>query len=337
MTLTGWCLIVVSLGLGLAAYNTANNILFLALSLLLGSLILSGILSLINFKKLSWHLRAPERLRVDQVDTAVIELVNTKRVFPSMGLCVLLKFEATTDEETVYSQNTLNPGESCKLKWVLNSSKRGQFKLRLLGIQSKFPFGFLQKTIGGSVNTAVFVWPARVAYTFSASGSGQRTKTGSTKKQPGQGSDLLNIRSYEYGDAPRFVDWKATARSRRLMIRQLAQEGESGYHLCMDSDASKWNDEQFEQLCSLVCSLAEDFFHRGQLESVQINDSTHMPIRTLHDLHAFFDRLSLLGLQKRPSKLFLSQKPNSLTFGPLGQDGVAIYLEGNYAGQADDK
>ena len=59
MTLTGWCLIVVSLGLGVAAYNTASNILFLTLSLLLSSLILSGVLSLINFKKLRWELRVP--------------------------------------------------------------------------------------------------------------------------------------------------------------------------------------------------------------------------------------------------------------------------------------
>jgi hypothetical protein len=53
LTLTGWMLIIVSMGIGSAAYNTASNILFMTLSLLLSSLILSGILSLINFKKLN--------------------------------------------------------------------------------------------------------------------------------------------------------------------------------------------------------------------------------------------------------------------------------------------
>lgn len=338
MTLSGWCLVAVSLGLGLAAYNTANNILFLALSLLLSSLILSGILSLINFKKLGWNLRPPEHLRVGQIDAAEIDLSNRKKVFPSVALRFLLLFDADTKEETVCLRNTLDPGESCKLKWVLNPEQRGQFKLRLLGIQSKYPFGFLQKTIKIDSETTVFVWPARIAYTFPVSSGGRRMKAGATKKQPGQGSDLLNIRPYEYGDAPRFIDWKATARSRRLMIRQLAQEGGSGYHLYIDSDETRWHNElQFEQLCSLVCSLAEDLFHRGRLESVRIDDSIDMPIRALHELHTFWDHMSLLKLRREPLKFFPGQRSNCLTFGPVGEDGVAIYLEGSYAGQTDDK
>ena len=56
LTITGWMLIFVALGIGSAAYNTASNILFMTLSLLLSSLVLSGILSLINFKKLDWSL-----------------------------------------------------------------------------------------------------------------------------------------------------------------------------------------------------------------------------------------------------------------------------------------
>ena len=337
MTLSGWCLIFVSLGLGASAYNTANNILFLALSLLLSSLILSGILSLINFRKLSLDLRAPNNLRVSQIDAAEIDLINEKKIFPSMGLCFLLRFEGTDKEETIYLQTTLNPSESCKVKWTLQPKKRGQFKLRLLGIQSQFPFGFLQKTIGSDLNTTVVIWPARVAYTFPVSNGGHRMKTGATQKQPGQGSDLLNIRPYEYGDAPRFVDWKATARSKRLMIRQLAREGESGYHLYVDSDAARWSDENLEQLCSLVCSLAEDLFHCGRLESVRINDSAQLLVKTLQDLHTFFDQLSLLEPQEKQSNPVLSRQSNWLTFGPLGQTGVAIYLEGNYAGQADNK
>ena len=47
-TLSGTLLITVTIGIGVAAYNTSNNILFITLSLLLSCLILSGLLSWMN-------------------------------------------------------------------------------------------------------------------------------------------------------------------------------------------------------------------------------------------------------------------------------------------------
>ena len=70
LTMTGWMLIIVAMGIGTAAYNTASNILFMTLSLMLSSLVLSGILSLINFKKLRWTLKAPKHLQVGEVGVA---------------------------------------------------------------------------------------------------------------------------------------------------------------------------------------------------------------------------------------------------------------------------
>lgn len=335
MTLTGWCLILVSFGLGTAAYNTASNILFLALSLLLSSLILSGILSVINFKKLDWNLKAPASLRAGEIGVAEIDLLNKKAVFPSMSLCFQLQSEMLAQEETVYLKNALNPGESCKLKWSITPQRRGQFELRLSGVQSQFPFGFLQKTIGSNLHATVIVWPARLEYTLATSGSGQRMSTSTAKNQPGQGIDLLNIRYYVHGDAPRFIHWKATARTGYLMVRQLVRDGESGYHLYVDSDAARWNEAQFERLCSLVCSLAEDLFHCERLETVRLNESVLLPIRTKRDLYTLFDQLSLLERREKLADSFVNQQSNWLTFSPLAEDGVAIYLGGNYAGQTN--
>ena len=335
MTLTGWCLIVVSLGLGLAAYNTASNILFLALSLLLGSLILSGILSWINFRKLNWNLRVPSNLRAGDAGVAEVDLVNEKAVFPSMSLCFQLESEMVAQKGTVYLKNTLNPGESRKLKWSVTPQKRGQFELRLSGVRSQFPFGFLQKTIVGNLHKNVIVWPAHIEYIFPISSGGQQLSTGAVKNRLGQGSDLLNIRPYERGDALRSIHWKATARTGQLMIRQLAEEGESGYHLYVHSDAVVWGESHFEQLCALVCSLAEDLFRCGRLKTVKLNDSDPLPIRTKHDLHILFDQVALLERLDPSANAFVNQQRNQLTFGPLSEAGVAIYLEGNYAGQTD--
>ena len=56
LTIPGFIVIAVALSFGVAAYNTSNNILFIALSLLLACMVFSGILSWLNLRHLSWRL-----------------------------------------------------------------------------------------------------------------------------------------------------------------------------------------------------------------------------------------------------------------------------------------
>src|SRR5215218_6766613 len=63
-TTAGVLLVALSMGIGMAAYNAANNILFITLSLLLACLVLSGVLSWINFRRIAWKLQLLPPLRV---------------------------------------------------------------------------------------------------------------------------------------------------------------------------------------------------------------------------------------------------------------------------------
>lgn len=335
LTLTGWCLIIVSLGIGAAAYTTASNILFLALSLLLSSLILSGVLSWINFRQLKWDLIAPKNLTVNEVGVAEVELANNKSIFPSMSICFQLESETISSNESIYMQQTLHAGKSCKLEWTFVPLRRGRFNLTLSGVQSKFPFGFLKKVAGSDLQSTILVWPARIEYTFKVSSGSRHTFIGTPQKQSGHGNDLLNIVRYEHGDSPRLIHWKATARTRQLMVRKFSDERESGYHIQVDTDPSQWTPELFERLCSLVRSLAEDLFYLGKLESATIGDSGSMQIRNLYDLHMLFNQLSLLKRQLTPVKAFLSGRSNQITFRPQGASGIAIYVKQNYSGQSN--
>lgn len=336
LTLTGWMLIFVALGIGSAAYNTASNILFMTLSLMLSSLVLSGILSLINFKKLRWNLKAPEHLQVGEVGVAEIELENNKRVFPTMSLCFRVGSSEQVGETSLYMPSALPAGASTRLEWTFNPRRRGSFRLNLHGVGSKFPFGFLDKSFGETQERGVLVWPARVDYRFGPQAMGRRYLSGISRRSSGLGSDLLNIRGYVAGDAPRLIHWKATARLNKLMVRQLAQEGEGGFHLVIDPDARLWSGERFEHLCSVVCSLSDDLFHAGRLDSVRVAGEERMLIRSMRDLHAFFDGLAALSPEEHTGAgRQNSGSQNRITFRPLGEGGIAIYVDDLQVGQAD--
>ncbi|MGZ0707474.1 DUF58 domain-containing protein [Coraliomargarita sp. W4R53] len=337
LTLTGWMLIVVAMGIGSAAYNTSSNILFMTLSLLLSSLVLSGILSLVNFRKLSWSLKVPEHLQVGEVGMAEVALANRKRIFPSMNIVFRVSSTALAVESPLYLKHAVSAGESASLEWTFVPEKRGPFSVHLYGVESKFPFGFLLKGITDLVEEIVWVWPTRVDYTFKPLVDGRRHQTGVSRRQAGAGSDLLNVRRYEHGDPPRLIHWKATARMNKLMIRQLAQEGESGFHLRLDPFMGDWTEAQIETLCSVACGLAEDLFHSGRLETVSVGQAEVIAIRGLRELHEFFDQLARLEQLMGP----LAELPdlgqgrrNLITFKPCGESGVTIHVNGEQAGQA---
>src|SRR5690606_9134052 len=85
-TAPGVILIALALGIGVAAYNTANNILFITLSLLLACLILSGVLSWLNLARVAWRLDAVPPCRAGQAAVVTLELRNQKRLLPTYGL-----------------------------------------------------------------------------------------------------------------------------------------------------------------------------------------------------------------------------------------------------------
>jgi uncharacterized protein (DUF58 family) len=338
LTVIGWMLIIVALGIGSAAYNTGSNILFMTLSLLLSSLVLSGILSLINFKKLEWTLKTPAHLQVGEVGLVEIDLTNRKSVFPSMSLCFRL---GSSDEEKsrgLYLQNALGAKESTRVEWTFTPLKRGACRIYLEGVESKFPFGFLYKFFGDSQEEKVLVWPSRIDYRFAPQVQGRRFLSGVSRRVSGLGSDLLNIREYRPGDPPKWIHWKASARLNKLMIRQLAQEGEGGFHLEIDPDRDLWSGAQFEALCSLACSLAEDLFHAGRLQTVHIIGRDTVAVRSMRELHDVFDALAELrpSLRTGTKKSYPVGRKNRVSFRPMSNHQVAIYVDDLQAGQTDD-
>ena len=85
-TISGLVLIGLAFAIGSAAYNAANNILFITLSLLLSCLILSGVMSWVNLRGVSWHLNVPRPLRAGQEAPVTLELRNRKSLIPVYGL-----------------------------------------------------------------------------------------------------------------------------------------------------------------------------------------------------------------------------------------------------------
>lgn len=339
LTLPGGIVIAVAMGIAAAAYNTANNILFIALSLLLACLVFSGLLSWLNFKTMSWRLRVQPPLRAGRDHPVLIELHNGRQMLPAYGLW----FEATATGEKRATRlplrERLDAQGTAVLEWTLRPAARGRLTVELLTVGSLFPFGFLKKLIGSELKRDVLVWPAPVEYQRFPLASWHQPGHVERASRAGQGGDLFALRAYAHGDSNRLVHWKASARLRRLMVRQYAAETQTGFSMWVQTPASEWKrPEQFELMCSLAATMAEDLFRAGRLVSVAVDDEAPLPVRRMHDLERFMDRLAIVKPAVQAYQTSGDTPPvrraNVLTFAPDGARGVLAYVDGEKAASA---
>ncbi len=361
ITVSGLLLIALAFGVGSAAYNAANNILFITLSLLLASLVLSGVLSWLNFRRITWRLRLAPPLRVGQEATLTLGVRNAKRIVPTYGLwfnvvaravdngpaakaettftargadvrAALNRADETEARERLFLRSRLDPEERAEIEWVFRPKKRGRIRVRLEDVGSRFPFGFLSKSIAANARREALVWPAPVEYRRFGVAAHRRATGGERLTRAGSGSDLLALRRYERGDSHGLIHWKASARLGKLLVRQLAAESTEQFAVWLRTDEGMWSrEEQFEMLVSFAATLVEDLFRSDKLSSIALDAEPPATIRRLRDLEAFLDRLALLERRKIAvggATGGTTQRANLITFAPDGPHGVAAWVHG---------
>ncbi|HTT56554.1 MAG TPA: DUF58 domain-containing protein [Opitutaceae bacterium] len=365
-TVPGLVLIGLALGIGSAAYNSASNILFITLSLLLACLILSGVLSWLNLRGVCWRLLLAPPWRAGQETAVTLELWNRKTLLPTYGLWFDLearpvpagpgrpestvtttsgefraawaRMEQLTARTTVPLRDRLDPGAQLRLDWLLTPPRRGRLRVELASVGSLYPFGFLRKQHGTRLRREVVVWPAPIDYRFTPAAAAQRVTEGERVARPGAGNDLLALRRYQPGDSHRLIHWKASARLRQLLVRQFAAESAAGFFLWIETGGGRWaREEQFELLCRLAATLAEDLFTGGRLRGAAIDAGEVLDIRHVRDLESLLDRIAVL--EWRPAETAAGAltagagvpslpRRNLVTFAPEGARGVAAYVDG---------
>jgi uncharacterized protein (DUF58 family) len=273
----------------LAALNTGNNLLFLALGCMLAGIVLSGILSRITLTGIELRLELPEHVFAGEPAPAVVELTNLKRMLPSFALRVTAyKTKRTSQKsENANSRNGaalldrpvyfpyLPRGQAVRNRVALLFPKRGVYRQETLALRSRFPFGFLEKTRKLPARAEISVYPSieptDTFYEILPLLSGELESY-----QRGRGHDLYAIRDFVSTDGARFVDWKASAKSGSMKVKEFAREDERRVLIAFDpfvmpdADAAKDYDatkaaERFERAVSFCACLA---WHFRELESV---------------------------------------------------------------------
>jgi uncharacterized protein (DUF58 family) len=110
---------------------------------------------------------------------------------------------------------------------------RGRHRENLFGISTKFPFGFLRRTMMVALRRETIVYPVLEPQEDAEAWFAEIAGEIETNAR-GAGQDFHRIRPYETTDGARMVDWKSTAHSGTLQVREFSRERQRSVEVFFD-------------------------------------------------------------------------------------------------------
>ncbi len=132
--------------------------------------------------------------------------------------------EASPDEGVGIAD--LARGERAEAKLVLRGVKRGAYALRGFRVESAFPFGIIRSRRVFDRKRKLLVYPKFFALARLELPTGRRYQPGGVAlaSNLGESFEYLGNREYREGDNVRDIDWRATARVGRPIVREWVEE-----------------------------------------------------------------------------------------------------------------
>ncbi|NOY64733.1 MAG: DUF58 domain-containing protein [Nitrospirae bacterium] len=261
LTREGRRFILALLVVAFAAFNTANNLMYLILGLMLSATILSLMAAYITLKGVSVDFRIEEPLYAGVKASAEFFVRNSKRYVSSYSLRIELK---GIDDGAIYVERVL-PGETLSINKSIVFRRRGIYRVSHIRVYTSFPFIFfvLTKTsIREKDSSMILVYPSLYDVTRVVEELISEIRAMEGIRKTIEGEEFQGLRDYQYGDSFKSIHWKATARTGTLMVKEY-YEGETE-KITIVLDSLRYTDRAlFERAVSFVSSLSAELLGRN--------------------------------------------------------------------------
>lgn len=263
----------ITLGVGFAAINTGNNLLYLLLGMLLSLIIVSGVMSEMSLRALTVKRRLPLRAQVGRAHLVEIEVFNHKGRVPSYAIEVEdLRAGQPADKRCFFLK--ISPSSAQVAAYRRTPARRGRDHHTGFRIATRFPFGLFEKSREVAATGDLIIYPAVDPVRLPLLEGGRRGESGVSAGR-GMGDDIYSVRPMRDGDDPRDIYWRKSAASTPLILRERMREAQPDVEIAVDVVAPPDPDEvfsaHFEKHVRDVASRAVAHVKRGDAVAVRTN------------------------------------------------------------------
>lgn len=189
------------------------------------SLVTSDVLRAEHPNRLQWSRTLPPKLSIGVANPATIRVANP------LGAAVTLRGRETPPPvftgERRFGPLTVEPHGEAAFELSFTPPKRGLFEFGDVGVRTTGPLGLAGRAVRVPLRQEVKVYPDIVAVRSYAllARKGALAEMGIKRMRlAGEGTEFESLRDYLDGDSFRDIDWKATARRGRPIVRNFEVE-----------------------------------------------------------------------------------------------------------------
>ena len=256
-----------------AAILSGNNLLFLILAAMVSTMLVSSFISRLCLAGLELDLLLPEHISAGRAARAKLYVRNLKGWMPSFSIQVrgvperpqatlgrILEQRAILTAPVYFP---LIPGGTVLEESVdVQFDRRGTHRQNSFVFTTRFPFGFLDKMVRVTLRREVLVYPSiepRAGFPELLTAIVGEIEAHIV----GLGRDFYRIRPYEAFESARHLDWKATAHTGDLQIREFARDQEPAVEIFLDRDVPPPLEDWFEHAIECCAFLAWSLWQMG--------------------------------------------------------------------------
>jgi uncharacterized protein (DUF58 family) len=292
--------VLMTLVVAIGATNTGNNGLYLLVSLFLGVLVVSGVVSRRNVDSLTVALDGPAEVFAGEPARFTLRVRNGGRL---TRRAVLVKIGGAA-APLLFPR--VGPGAEESRGVDLVFPRRGRRTSESLLVYSGYPIGLFRKGHVSEVRDERIVYPA-LALSRPPRPDPRDAESGDPRlRRKGRGAEIRNLRDAVFGDDPRDVHWPQTARQGKFIIKDRAAE--EGHDAVVALEVGRppgadpgW-DARFEAAVSEAAGLAMQLLARGSRVGLVLGDAVVPPGSGPAHRRAVLQALALVAAVASPSR-----------------------------------
>jgi len=289
LTKIGVSFVLFTVVVGFAAINTGNNALYIGLSFMLASLLLSGVASKSGLQKLSVEFEHIQEAWAGRPAEGLLRIANRSTIWNVRDVIITSAELANPIFIPIIQRRS-----EVRVDAAFLFQRRGIVQLKTIDLYTRYPFGFFFKKRRVRISGEVVVFPRLLDEETPQERFRPVDGDLHPSNRAGIGTDIHSFREYVRGDSYRHIYWKKSASLGRWIMKQTEVEAARAVQVVIDPYKPRGtSDDDFERMVSEAATFIFDALRRG-LDVTLAMPRTRLRARPGESASTMFRALALL-------------------------------------------